>query len=103
MRASTWGGASCWPRFLRAVGGLAGLVEVLGSQHRLMDGISGGVGFVGIVVALLARLNPVAVIPTGALVWRHVRGRGRHAAACEHSVLDYIHPAKPGGAAGAGV
>jgi len=36
------------------LGGLAGLVEVLGSQHRLMDGISGGVGFVGIVVALLA-------------------------------------------------
>ena len=30
-----------------------------------MDGISGGMGFVGIVVALLARLNPLAVIPTG--------------------------------------
>ena len=49
------------------LGGLAGMVEVLGSQHRLMDGISGGVGFVGIVVALLARLNPVAVIPTALL------------------------------------
>jgi general nucleoside transport system permease protein len=43
------------------------MVEELGSQHRLMDGISGGVGFVGIVVALLARLNPVAVIPTALL------------------------------------
>jgi simple sugar transport system permease protein len=49
------------------LGGLAGMVEVAGSQHRLMDGISGGAGFVGIVVALLARLNPVAVIPTALL------------------------------------
>jgi simple sugar transport system permease protein len=53
--------------FAGGLGGLAGMVEVLGSQHRLMDGISGGVGFVGIVVALLARLNPVAVIPTALL------------------------------------
>ena len=53
--------------FAGGLGGLAGMVEVLGSQHRLMDGISGGVGFVGIIVALLARLNPVAVIPTALL------------------------------------
>jgi general nucleoside transport system permease protein len=53
--------------FAGGLGGLAGLVDVLGAQHRLMDGISGGVGFVGIVVALLARLNPVAVIPTALL------------------------------------
>jgi ABC-type uncharacterized transport system permease subunit len=49
------------------LGALAGMVEVLGSQHRLMDGISGGMGFVGIIVALLARLNPLAVIPTALL------------------------------------
>jgi general nucleoside transport system permease protein len=53
--------------FAGGLGGLAGLVEVLGSQHRLMDGISGGMGFVGIVVALLARLNPVWVVPTALL------------------------------------
>jgi general nucleoside transport system permease protein len=53
--------------FAGGLGALAGMVEVLGSQHRLMDGISGGVGFVGIVVALLARLNPLAVIPTALL------------------------------------
>jgi general nucleoside transport system permease protein len=53
--------------FAGGLGGLAGMVEVLGSQHRLMDGISGGVGFVGIVVALLARLNPLAVVPTALL------------------------------------
>lgn len=49
------------------LGGLAGMTEVLGSQHRLMDGISGGVGFVGVIVALLARLNPLAVVPTALL------------------------------------
>jgi simple sugar transport system permease protein len=49
------------------LGALAGMVEVLGVQHRLMDGLSGGVGFVGIVVALLARLNPLAVLPTALL------------------------------------
>ena len=49
------------------LGALAGTVEVLGQQHRLMDGISGGVGFTGIIVALLAKLNPLAVIPAAAL------------------------------------
>jgi general nucleoside transport system permease protein len=53
--------------FAGGLGGLAGMVEALGVQHRLMDGISGGVGFVGIIVALLARLNPIAVIPTALL------------------------------------
>ena len=51
-----WGGGCCWLPFSPA-----------DWQHRLMDGISGGVGFVGIVVALLARLNPLAVIPTAIL------------------------------------
>ena len=49
------------------LGALAGAVEVLGAQHRLMDGLSGGIGFVGIIVALLARLNPLAVLPTALL------------------------------------
>jgi simple sugar transport system permease protein len=53
--------------FAGGLGALAGTVEVLGSQHRLMDGISGGVGFVGIIVALLARLDPIAVVPTALL------------------------------------
>jgi simple sugar transport system permease protein len=53
--------------FAGGLGGIAGMVEVLGAQHRVMDGISGGVGFVGIVVALLARLNLIAVIPTALL------------------------------------
>lgn len=53
--------------FAGGLGALAGTVEVLGSQHRLMDGISGGVGFVGIIVALLARLDPIAVVLTALL------------------------------------
>jgi general nucleoside transport system permease protein len=32
-----------------------------------MDGISGGVGFVGVIVALLARLNPIAAVPVAIL------------------------------------
>lgn len=45
------------------LGALAGTVEVLGVQHRLVDGLSGGIGFVGIIVALLARLDPLAALP----------------------------------------
>jgi general nucleoside transport system permease protein len=46
------------------LGAVAGMVELLGVQHRLVDGMSGGVGFIGVVVALLARLNPITVLPT---------------------------------------
>jgi general nucleoside transport system permease protein len=53
--------------FAGGLGALAGTVEVLGAQHRLMDGISGGVGFVGVIVALLARLNPIAAVPVAVL------------------------------------
>jgi simple sugar transport system permease protein len=71
--AARFGGINVGARLVLAAfcaGGLgawAGTVEVLGEQHRLMDGISGGVGFTGIIVALLARLNPVAVIPAAVL------------------------------------
>ena len=44
------------------LGALAGLCEVLGVQFRLLDGISHGTGFVGIVAALLGRLNPFGVV-----------------------------------------
>ena len=71
--AARYGGINVGARLVLAAfcaGGLgawAGAVEVLGEQHRLMDGISGGVGFTGIIVALLARLNPLAVIPAAVL------------------------------------
>jgi simple sugar transport system permease protein len=41
--------------------GLAGAVEVLGVQFRVTDGITGGLGFTGIVAALLGRLEPIGV------------------------------------------
>jgi general nucleoside transport system permease protein len=71
--AARYGGINVGSRLVIAAfcaGGLgawAGTVEVLGEQHRLMDGISGGVGFTGIIVALLGRLNPLAVIPAAVL------------------------------------
>lgn len=72
-KAARYGGINVVRRQMLAVflgGGmaaLAGLCAVLGVQHRLMDGLAGGVGFVGVVVALLARLNPLVVIPTAIL------------------------------------
>ncbi len=47
--------------------GLAGAIEVLGVQHRLLEGISGGYGFTGIVAALFGGLHPLGVIPAAYL------------------------------------
>lgn len=47
--------------------GLAGAVEVIGVQHRLLDGITSGYGFTGIVAALLGGLHPLALIPASVL------------------------------------
>ncbi|HUX37935.1 MAG TPA: ABC transporter permease [Rectinemataceae bacterium] len=43
--------------------GLAGVIEVIGVQHRLMDGLTSGYGFTGIVAALLGGLHPLGLIP----------------------------------------
>jgi simple sugar transport system permease protein len=43
--------------------GLAGAVEVLGVHHRLLEGITGGYGFTGIVAALFGKLHPLGAIP----------------------------------------
>lgn len=55
-----------------ALAGLAGGAEVGGVHHRVRLDISTGYGFTGIIVALLARLNPIgtvfAAILFGALV-----------------------------------
>jgi simple sugar transport system permease protein len=50
-----------------ALAGLAGAGELLGVQHRLQDGLATGLGFTGIIVAFLARLNMLAV-PLAALL-----------------------------------
>jgi len=43
--------------------GLAGVVEVIGVQHRLLEGITSGYGFTGIVAALFGGLHPLGTIP----------------------------------------
>jgi general nucleoside transport system permease protein len=45
-----------------ALAGMVGLNEILGAQHRLILGFTGGYGFVGIAVALMGRNHPVGVI-----------------------------------------
>ena len=47
--------------------GLAGAVEVLGVHHRMLEGLSGGYGFSGIVAALFGKLHPLGAIPASAL------------------------------------
>jgi len=47
--------------------GLAGAIEVMGVQHRLMDGLTSGYGFTGIVAALLGGLHPLGLIPASVL------------------------------------
>jgi general nucleoside transport system permease protein len=50
-----------------AFAGLAGAVEVMGIEHRMMDGLSGGYGFTGIVAALFGSLHPLGLIPASIL------------------------------------
>lgn len=48
-----------------AIAGLAGAVEVTGVTYALYESISPGYGYTAIAVALLANLNPAAVIVSG--------------------------------------
>jgi ABC-type uncharacterized transport system permease subunit len=50
-----------------ALAGLAGMSEISGVVHRLQGSISPGYGFSAIIVAWLAKLNPLAVIPVSIL------------------------------------
>jgi len=45
-----------------ALAGLAGASEIMGVVHRLQGAISPGYGYTGIIIAWLAKLNPLAVI-----------------------------------------
>jgi ABC-type uncharacterized transport system permease subunit len=47
--------------------GIAGVIEVIGVQHRLLDGITSGYGFSGIVAALFGGLHPLGTIPASYL------------------------------------
>lgn len=46
-----------------AFAGIAGSVEVLGVHHRAIEGITGGYGFAGLVVALFGALHPLGILP----------------------------------------
>ncbi|NQX45383.1 ABC transporter permease [Paenibacillus tritici] len=47
--------------------GIAGMAEVSGVTHKLMQGISPGYGYTAIIVAWLAKLNPLGLIVTSIL------------------------------------
>jgi ABC-type uncharacterized transport system permease subunit len=59
-----------------AFAGLAGFGEVAGVYHDLPDNVSPGFGYTGIVVALLARLNPVWAIVVAYLLSALAVGAG---------------------------
>ena len=44
-----------------ALAGLIGINEIMGVQHRLILNFTGGVGFVGIAVALMGRNHPLGI------------------------------------------
>lgn len=44
-----------------AIAGLAGGIELTGSSTRLVEGVAGGWGFAGIIVAALALMKPSGV------------------------------------------
>jgi simple sugar transport system permease protein len=73
MRQAEIAGVRPAPRILLAFvlgGGCAGLVGtnfILGYKHYYEDGFTGGIGFLGIAVALLARNEPLAVFPAALL------------------------------------
>jgi general nucleoside transport system permease protein len=50
-----------------ALAGLAGMSEVSGAVHRLQDRISPGYGFTAIIIAYLARFDPLKVIVASVL------------------------------------
>jgi simple sugar transport system permease protein len=50
-----------------ALAGLGGMAEISGVVHRLQGAISPGYGFTGIIIAWLAKLNPLLVIPISVL------------------------------------
>ncbi len=47
--------------------GVAGAIEVIGVQHRLLEGVTSGYGFSGIVAALFGGLHPLGTIPAAIL------------------------------------
>ncbi|HVC56063.1 MAG TPA: ABC transporter permease [Stellaceae bacterium] len=51
-----------------AAGGLAGMIEIAAVQERASASLIAGYGYTGILVAFLARQNPLAIIPVAILL-----------------------------------
>jgi general nucleoside transport system permease protein len=51
-----------------ALAGVAGAIEVIGVDHRLIEGFSLGFGFKAVTVALLGAMEPMAVVPASLFV-----------------------------------
>jgi simple sugar transport system permease protein len=52
-----------------AVAGLAGAVQITGTSHALQpSGLAVNLGYTGIVIAAVSRLNPLAIIPVSILI-----------------------------------
>jgi simple sugar transport system permease protein len=51
-----------------ALAGLAGMLEVVGTVHRLQGGISNNYGYLGVMIAVLAGGVPLAVLPAALLM-----------------------------------
>jgi simple sugar transport system permease protein len=51
-----------------ALAGLAGMLEVVGTVHRLEGGISNNYGYLGVMIAVLAGGVPLAVLPAALLM-----------------------------------
>lgn len=68
-RAARYGGISVtWYLVISMVisgafAGMAGAIEIAGVHRRAIEGITGGYGFSGIVVALFGGLHPAGIIP----------------------------------------
>lgn len=59
-----------------SIAALAGASQVMGVHYRVFDQFSSGLGFTGIAVALLAKNNPLAVIPAALLFGAMDAGAG---------------------------
>lgn len=58
-----------WFAFLGgACAGLAGMIQVAAVQERANDGLNVGYGYAGILVAFMARQDPLAIIPVAVLL-----------------------------------
>lgn len=60
-----------------ALAGFVGVNEILGVQHRLLLNFTGGVGFVGIAVALMGRNHPLGIILAALLFGMLAQGGGQ--------------------------